>query len=208
MNANQNQNPNQAQGNAQHNNQDQNPPSHNTFLPNALLDPGAAPRPQLNWSHFKPEFAGKPEEDAEAYLLRTSHWMDTHDFPDNVKVQRFCLTLVGEARLWYESLRPINAEWDDLQHVFRQQYSKIGNTREQLFHAWRSLHFDENAETIDAYVHCIRQVANLLGYQDSQILEVFKNTLPSKLYWVLFPIEDLTAEVDTAKRMLMKEKDR
>ena len=67
-------------------------------------------------------------------------------------------------------------------------------------------HFDENAETIDAYVHCIRQVANLLGYQDPQILEVFKNTLPSKLYWVLFPIEDLRVTVDTAKRMLTKEK--
>ena len=26
--------------------------------------------PQLNWSHFKPEFAGKPNEDAEAHLLR------------------------------------------------------------------------------------------------------------------------------------------
>ena len=25
---------------------------------------------QLNWSHFKPEFAGKPGEDAEAHLLR------------------------------------------------------------------------------------------------------------------------------------------
>ena len=121
-------------------------------------------------------------------------------------VQRFCLTLVGEARLWYEALRLINSEWDDLQHVFRQQYSKIGNTREQLFHAWRSFHFDENAETIDAYVHHIRQVANLLGYQDPQILEVFKNTLPSKLYWVIFPIEDLRAAVYTAKRMLTKEK--
>ena len=129
-----------------------------------------------------------------------------HDFPDSVKVQRFCLTLVGEARLWYESLRQINAEWDDLQHMFRQQYSKIGNTREQLFHTWRSFHFDENAETIDAYVHCIKQVANLLGYQDPQILEVFKNTLPSKLYRVLFPIEDLRVAVDTAKRMLTKEK--
>ena len=90
--------------------------------------------------------------------------------------------------------------------MFRQQYSKIGNTREQLFHAWRSFHFDENVETIDAYVHLIRQVANLLGYQDPQILEVFKNTLPSKLYWVLFPVEDLRAVVDTAKRMLTREK--
>ena len=121
-------------------------------------------------------------------------------------IQRFCLTLVGEARLWHELLRPINAEWDYLQHMFRQQYSKIGNTREQLFHAWRSFHFDENAETIDAYIHHIRQVANLLGYQDPQILEVFKNTLPSKLYWVFFPIEDLRVVVETSKRMLTKEK--
>ena len=27
--------------------------------------------PQLHWSHFKPEFSGKPE-DAEAHLLRTN----------------------------------------------------------------------------------------------------------------------------------------
>ena len=48
--------------------------------------------------------------------------------------------------------------------MFRHQYSKIGNTREKLFHMWRSFHFDENTETIDTYVHHIRQVANLLGY--------------------------------------------
>ena len=52
----------------------------------------------------------------------------------------------------------------------------------------------------------IRQVANLLGYGEPQILEVFKNTLPTKLYWILFPIEDLRQAVDTAKRILTKEK--
>ena len=97
--------------------------------------------PQLNWSHFKPEFLGKPEEDAETHLLRTNDWMDTHQFQEGVKVQRFCLTLVGEARLWYESLRPINIDWQGLQSQFRQQYSKIGNTREQLFHMWQSFSF-------------------------------------------------------------------
>ena len=90
--------------------------------------------------------------------------------------------------------------------MFRQQYSKIGNIREQLFHARRSFHFDKNTETIETYVHCIRQVANLLGYQKLQVLEVFKNTLPSKLYWVLFPIDDLRVVVETVKRMLTKEK--
>ena len=52
----------------------------------------------------------------------------------------------------------------------------------------------------------IRQVANLLGYGEPQILEVFKNTLPTKLYWVLFPVEDLRQAVDTAKRIITKEK--
>ena len=175
-------------------------------MPNAPIAPEAPPRPQLNWSYFKPEFVGKPDEDAEAHLLRMNDWMDTHVFPDQVKVQRFCLTLIGEARLWYESLRPINVHSVSLQNLFRQQYSKIGNTREQLFHAWRSFHFDENAEMIDANVNRIRQVVNLLGYQESQILEVFKNTLPTKLYWVLFPIIDLRQALETAKRILAKEK--
>ena len=52
----------------------------------------------------------------------------------------------------------------------------------------------------------IRQVANLLGYGEPQILEVSKNTLPTKLYWVLFPLENPRQAVDTAKRILTKEK--
>ena len=58
--------------------------------------------PQLNWSHFKLEFADKPHEDVEAHPLRTNDWMDTHAFPEDVKVQYFALTLVGEAGLWYK----------------------------------------------------------------------------------------------------------
>ena len=99
--------------------------------------------PQLNWSYFKPEFSGKPEEYAEAHLLRSNDWMDTHAFPEGVEVQHFCLTLVEEeARLWYESLGPRTVDWLGLQNQFRQQYSKVGNTREQIFHAWRSIHFN------------------------------------------------------------------
>ena len=50
---------------------------------------GQQPAPQqvvqqqlhMNWSHFKPEFSGKPDEDVEVHLLRTNDWMTTHDFP-------------------------------------------------------------------------------------------------------------------------------
>ena len=114
--------------------------------------------------------------------------------------------MVGEARNWYPTLEPLVMTWPELQNLFRQQYSKIGNTREQLFHAWRSFHYDENMETPDAYVIRIKQVARLLGYEDPQVLEVFKNTVPNRLYWVLFPIDNLHEADETAKRFLTKEK--
>ena len=98
------------------------------------LDPPTQPGQQsngvLNCSHFTPECPVKPEEDAEAHLLRTNDWMENHNFPEMVKVQRFCLTLTGEARLWYGSFRHIMIDWKGLQDQFRQQYSKIGNTGE------------------------------------------------------------------------------
>ena len=53
---------------------------------------------------------------------------------------------------------------------------------------------------------CIRQVAVLLGYGETQILKVFKKHTPPKSYWILFPIENLSQVVETAKRILTKEK--
>ena len=70
-----------------------------------------------------------------AHLLRANDWINTKGFPEGVKVHKYSLTIVGEARLWYESPRPITLDWNDLQNQFRQQYVKIGNTREPLFHA-------------------------------------------------------------------------
>ena len=69
----------------------------------------------LNWSNFKPEFSGKPDEDTEALLLCSNDCMNAHHFVEGANVQRFCLTLLGEARLWYQSLEPINVDWQELQ---------------------------------------------------------------------------------------------
>ena len=46
----------------------------------------------------------------------------------------------------------------------------------------------------------------LLGYGEPQILEVFKNTIPTRLYWVLCPMEDVGQEVERVKRTQTKEK--
>ena len=71
--------------------------------------------------------------------------------------------------------------------------------REQLFHARRSFHYD-------TYVTRIRHVVSLIGYGEPQILDVFKNALPNRLYWVLFTNGDLRLAVETVKRILTKEK--
>ena len=159
---------------------------------------------QLNWSYFKPEFLGKPEEDTEVHLLRTNDWMETHDFHDDTKVRRICSTLTCEVILWYETLRPAHLDWQALQDHFRQQYSKFGSTREQYFHVWRSFQYDENTATIDSYISRVKQVAALLNYGECQILELFKNTLSSRLYH-MYQIDDFRITIETAKRVLSKE---
>ena len=89
------------------------------------VDP-AVPAPRVfyqNWIGKKPEFSGKPEEDPESHLLSTRDWMEAHNFPNEVKVRHFCLTLIGEPRLWYESLALLDDDWPALQNKFRWQYS-------------------------------------------------------------------------------------
>ena len=162
---------------------------------------------QLNWSHFRPEVSETPNKDAEAHLLRTEDWMTTHNFPEDHKVGRFCLTLIGEARLWYTTLniQQQQLNWNGLRERFRQQYSKLGNTQEQYFHVWRSFQYDEATDTIDGYIQKVKQVAALLDYRGPQILELFKNTLPSRLYYMPYHIDNLREAVEIAKRVLAKE---
>ena len=82
--------------NQQQNQQQQQQPQHQQQIQDL-----AGPQQQhlhLNWSNFKPEFLGKPDKDAEVHLLHSNDWMNAHHFVNGVKVQIFCLTLLGEAR--------------------------------------------------------------------------------------------------------------
>ena len=100
--------------------------------------------------------------------------MEAHNFHEEEKVRHFRVNLRGEARLWYESMAPLDNDWPALQNKFRWQYSKIGNTPEQLFHAWMTFKFDENTDSIDCYVLRMSQVTAMLNYGELQILENFK----------------------------------
>ena len=62
----------------------------------------------------------------------------------------------------------------------------------------------KNADTIDSYIHKVKKVAALLNYGEPEILELFKNTLPSRLYYMVYNINNLREAVETAKHMLTK----
>ena len=161
---------------------------------------GVMPGPQIIYQNCigkKPEFSGKPEEDAESQLLSTRDWMEAHNFPGE-KVRCFIVTLIGEARLWYESLAPLDNDWPALQNKFRWQYSKIGNTLEQLFHAWRTFKFDKNTDSIDSL--CFENESgssNAKLWRNANFRKLQKH--PSIPY-------NLRDAIDLAKRVLTKEK--
>ena len=171
-------------------------------IPVQLAPAGVVPAPQIfyqNWIGKKQtEFSGKPEGDAESHLLSTRDWMEAHNFPEGEKVRHFHVTLIGEARVWYKSLALLDNDW--------WQYSKIGNTPEQLFHAWMTFKFDENTDSIDSYVFRMSQVTAMLNYGEMKILENFKNTLPYRLYSTLINVNNCRDTIDLAKRVLTKEK--
>ena len=64
----------------------------------------------LNWSNFKPEFSGKLEEDAEAHLLHSNDWMEAHRFKQDIRVQRFCLT-IGRSKIVVPFLRTFGRDY-------------------------------------------------------------------------------------------------
>ena len=83
-------------------------------VPAQLAPAGVVPVPQFiyqNWIGKKPEFSGKPKEDAESHLLSMRDWMEAHNFPEGEKVRHFRVTLIGEVWLWYESLAPSDIDW-------------------------------------------------------------------------------------------------
>ena len=174
-------------------------------VPMQLVPAGMVmPAPQIinqNWIGKKPEFSSKPEEDAESHLLSTRDWMEAHNFPEGEKVRHFCITLIDEARLWYELLAPLDDDWPALQNKFRWQYSKIGNTPKQMFHAWRTFKFDENMDMVDSYILRMSQVMAMLNYGEMQILENFKNKLVYRLYSTLINVNNLRDAIDLAKSL-------
>ena len=59
--------------------------------------------------------------------------MNAHHFVDGVKVQRFYFALLGEARLWYQSLESINVDWQGLKIYLDNNTPKLAIQENNYF---------------------------------------------------------------------------
>ena len=76
------------------------------YRPRALMAPTSNPHAKF------PIFSVMPDEDTESHL--SSDWINSKGIVDIEKCVRFCLTPAGNARLWYESIHPIDNVWPNL----------------------------------------------------------------------------------------------
>ena len=78
--------PNQRQGQKQQTQQQNQQPQQQIQGP-----AGQQQHLHINWSNFKPEFSGKPDEDTEVHLFHSNDWTNAHHFIDGAIVQDFVL---------------------------------------------------------------------------------------------------------------------
>ena len=82
---------------------------------------------------------------------------------------------MGEARLWYKSLAPLDDDWPALQNKFRwQAIFKNRQYTQTTVSCLEDILICENKDTIDSYVLRMSQVAAILNYREMHILEISK----------------------------------
>ena len=58
--------------------------------------------------------------------------------------------------------------------------------------------FDEATDTIDSCVITLKQCAHILGYNKGHILDLFRNTLPTRYYHLFFGSQQIGEAVESA----------
>ena len=71
---------------------------------------------------------------------------------------------------------------------------------------WRLFPFDETAGPIASNVLWLKECAQMLRYNNGQVLELLKNTLQTRYYYLLFGIQNHREIVEGAKRVMTMEK--
>ena len=86
---------------------------------------------------------------------------------------------------------------------FLQTILKVGANTKELFQRWRSFQFDE---TTDSHVLRLKQCVQVLRCNEGQVLELTKNALSTRYYYLLIDILNHREAVESDKHVMSKEK--
>ena len=56
-------------------------------------------------------------------------------------------------------------------------------------------------DNVESYVLQLKQCAQMLGYNEGQVLELFKITLPTRYYYLELGIENIREAVETPNKL-------
>ena len=65
---------------------------------------------------------------------------------------------------------------------FLTEHNPMGNTKEQLTMAWKTLNWNPTQEKLDDFVYKFRRIDQELGITENEQLQYFKCSVPPHLY--------------------------
>jgi len=132
----------------------------------------------LRVNDFMPQrFDGKNLSDAPAHILSFEDYCTLQDIDnDGQMVQRFRVTLSGQARLWVEGKQ--FDTWEELKNSFLQYHSD-SHTRESAVASFRGSLY-KHGETAEQYLQRLKRLAERLNYNNEMIKDQYISGLPAE----------------------------
>ena len=104
-------------------------------------------------------------------------------------VSNFKVSLRGKPRIWFEMQYPTSADepktkgtYEKMVASFLTEHNPMGNTKEQLTMAWKTLNWNPTQEKLDDFVYKFRRIGQELGMTENEQLQYFKCSVPPHLY--------------------------
>ena len=104
-------------------------------------------------------------------------------------VSNFKVSLRGKPRIWFEMQYPTSADepktkgaYEKMVASFLTEHNPMGNTKEQLTMAWKTLNWNPTQEKLDGFVYKFRRIGQELGMTEKEQLQYFKCSVPPHLY--------------------------
>ena len=103
-------------------------------------------------------------------------------------VSNFKVSFKGRPRIWFEMQYPTSDEprtkeaYEKMIVSFLTEHNPMGNTKEQLTMAWKTLNWNPTKEKLDDFVYKFRRIGQELGITEKEQLQYFKCSVPPHLY--------------------------